>query len=86
MSLVRFCKTKILEEKTIQQTNIISKKKEKINILGKILAFSGGDVIGVIDENVLIKHKIMLPPNACGTVTWAAPSGSYTVTVHLLSF
>ncbi|PAV61055.1 hypothetical protein WR25_14036 isoform B [Diploscapter pachys] len=45
---------------------------------------TGGDVIGVIDENVLIKHKIMLPPNACGTVTWAAPSGSYTVTDVLL--
>ncbi|CAI4225613.1 unnamed protein product [Auanema sp. JU1783] len=40
---------------------------------------TGGDVVGCVFENVLIKHKILLPPNACGTVTWAAPSGQYTV-------
>ncbi|KHJ83052.1 V-type ATPase, A subunit, partial [Oesophagostomum dentatum] len=45
---------------------------------------TGGDVIGVVDENVLIKHKIMIPPNSCGTVTFVAPSGQYTVDDVLL--
>lgn len=45
---------------------------------------TGGDVIGVIDENLLIKHKILLPPSSCGTVTFIAPSGQYTVTDVLL--
>ncbi|CAI5452978.1 unnamed protein product [Caenorhabditis angaria] len=45
---------------------------------------TGGDEIGSVDENLLIKHKILLPPNACGTVTFVALSGSYTVQDTLL--
>ncbi|TMS37092.1 hypothetical protein L596_004100 [Steinernema carpocapsae] len=45
---------------------------------------TGGDIIGIVDENVLIRHRIMLPPNACGTVTFAAPAGDYTVDDVLL--
>ena len=41
-------------------------------------------MIGVVNENLLIKHKILLPPSACGTVTFIAPSGQYTVTDVLL--
>ncbi|XP_013399710.1 V-type proton ATPase catalytic subunit A [Lingula anatina] len=40
---------------------------------------TGGDVYGVVYENNLIKHKIMLPPKARGTVTWMADPGNYTV-------
>ncbi|CAD6189731.1 unnamed protein product [Caenorhabditis auriculariae] len=45
---------------------------------------AGGDIIGVVAENTMIKHKIMVPPNACGTITYAAPSGSYSVEDVLL--
>ncbi|VDK54090.1 unnamed protein product [Cylicostephanus goldi] len=45
---------------------------------------TGGDEIGSVHENLLIKHKIMLPPNSCGTVTYVAPSGQYTVEDVLL--
>ncbi|KAK0397551.1 hypothetical protein QR680_002168 [Steinernema hermaphroditum] len=45
---------------------------------------TGGDHIGTVDENVLIKHRILLPPNACGTVTYVAPAGDYTVEDVLL--
>ncbi|KAI1731907.1 ATPsynthase alpha/beta subunit n-term extension domain-containing protein [Ditylenchus destructor] len=41
---------------------------------------AGGDIIGVVVESVLVKHRIMVPSNACGTVTFIAPRGSYTVT------
>ncbi|KAH9504243.1 V-type proton ATPase catalytic subunit A [Bulinus truncatus] len=40
---------------------------------------SGGDIFGLVHENILVKHRIMLPPKAMGTVTWIAPPGSYSV-------
>jgi V-type H+-transporting ATPase subunit A len=40
---------------------------------------AGGDVIGLVNESVLVKHKILVPPNACGTVTFVAPAGAYTI-------
>ncbi|XP_069114898.1 V-type proton ATPase catalytic subunit A [Argopecten irradians] len=40
---------------------------------------TGGDIYGVVYENILIKHKIMLPPKAKGTVTWVADPGTYDV-------
>jgi V-type H+-transporting ATPase subunit A len=40
---------------------------------------SGGDIYGVVYENTMVKHKIMLSPKARGTVLWAAEPGSYTV-------
>uniref|UniRef100_A0A5S6QIR5 H(+)-transporting two-sector ATPase n=1 Tax=Trichuris muris TaxID=70415 RepID=A0A5S6QIR5_TRIMR len=40
---------------------------------------SGGDVLGVVHENTLVKHKIMLPPRACGTISYIAPAGNYRV-------
>ena len=41
---------------------------------------SGGDIYGNVRENNLItKHKIMLPPKGMGTVTYIAPPGNYTV-------
>lgn len=40
---------------------------------------TGGDVFGMVHENVIINHKIILPPRARGTVTYMAPVGNYTV-------
>lgn len=41
---------------------------------------SGGDVYGTIIENSLVsKHSIMLPPRSYGTVKYVAPPGQYTV-------
>merc|ERR1711976_348496 len=45
---------------------------------------SGGDVYGIVQENNLIKHKIMLRPKARGTVTYIAPPGNYTVKGKIL--
>eukprot|EP01137_Pigoraptor_chileana_P015416 Opistho-2@71310 len=39
----------------------------------------GGDIYGLVQENTLIRHKIMLPPKARGTVTYIAPAGNYTL-------
>lgn len=40
---------------------------------------TGGDIYGIVNENTLVKQKIMLPPRACGTITYIAPAGNYTV-------
>lgn len=42
---------------------------------------TGGDIFGYVHENVLIKHKLMLPPRAKGTVTFIAEPGSYDLNV-----
>ena len=40
---------------------------------------SGGDIYGVVKENTLIDHRILLPPKAAGTITYIAPPGEYTI-------
>ncbi|XP_049661441.1 V-type proton ATPase catalytic subunit A-like [Accipiter gentilis] len=40
---------------------------------------TGGDIYGTVAENSLIQHKIMVPPRSCGTVTYIAPPGHYSV-------
>lgn len=44
---------------------------------------TGGDIYGTVYENILVKHKIMLPPKAKGKVTYIAEPGSYTVDVSI---
>lgn len=46
---------------------------------------TGGDVYGYVHENTLIKHHLMLPPRAKGTVTYLAEPGSYDLNVSLVS-
>lgn len=41
---------------------------------------TGGDIYGIVQENTLIKHKIMLPPKSKGKVIYIAEAGSYDVT------
>ncbi|XP_072839898.2 V-type proton ATPase catalytic subunit A [Pogona vitticeps] len=38
---------------------------------------TGGDIYGVVRENSLIKHMIMVPPRCRGTVTHIAAAGNY---------
>ncbi|XP_069463292.1 V-type proton ATPase catalytic subunit A-like [Ambystoma mexicanum] len=40
---------------------------------------TGGDIYGIVAENSLIKHKIMVPPKSRGTVTYIAPPGNYDI-------
>lgn len=46
---------------------------------------TGGDAIGLVHESMLVKHTIMVPPNACGTIKYIAPKGNYNVTVRFLT-
>merc|ERR1712042_27500 len=45
---------------------------------------TGGDVYGVVQENNLIKHSMMLPPKSKGTVTYIAPAGNYSIADTIL--
>mmetsp|Transcript_1619 Transcript_1619/g.2725 ORF Transcript_1619/g.2725 Transcript_1619/m.2725 type:complete len:637 (-) Transcript_1619:180-2090(-) len=45
---------------------------------------SGGDVVGSVEETHLINHKIMLPPNQRGKITYIAPAGDYTIDENVL--
>jgi V-type H+-transporting ATPase subunit A len=45
---------------------------------------TGGDIYATVFENRMVKHKMMLPPRARGTVTWIAPAGNYTVNDKVL--
>ncbi len=40
---------------------------------------TGGDVLGEVPETVLVKHRILVPPNVTGTVKSIQPKGNYTV-------
>ncbi|EPZ35747.1 V-type ATPase [Rozella allomycis CSF55] len=40
---------------------------------------TGGDIYGIVHENTLVEHNIILPPKAKGTITYIAPQGSYTL-------
>ncbi|KAJ3337287.1 hypothetical protein HDU93_001333 [Gonapodya sp. JEL0774] len=40
---------------------------------------TGGDIYGIVRENTLIRHRIILPPKARGTITYIAPKGTYTI-------
>ena len=39
----------------------------------------GGAILGSVPETALIEHRIMVPPETEGTLTWIAPEGEYTI-------
>ncbi len=39
----------------------------------------GGTILGVVPETPLIEHRIMVPPDVSGRLTWVAPPGEYTI-------
>ena len=40
---------------------------------------TGGDVYGTVEENSLLQHRIMLPPDAKGVISFLAPPGEYNI-------
>ncbi|MEE9377824.1 MAG: V-type ATP synthase subunit A [Candidatus Lokiarchaeia archaeon] len=40
---------------------------------------SGGDVIGTVQETPVIEHKIMVPPNISGELTFLVDEGKFTI-------
>ncbi len=40
---------------------------------------SGGAVLGTVPETESLEHRILVPPDVRGTLTWIAPAGEYTI-------
>ncbi len=40
---------------------------------------SGGMVLGTVPETQAFEHRVMVPPNVKGTLTWIAPEMQYTI-------
>jgi V/A-type H+-transporting ATPase subunit A len=39
----------------------------------------GGEVLGVVPETHVLEHRVLVPPDVHGTVTWVAPARPYTI-------
>jgi V/A-type H+-transporting ATPase subunit A len=40
---------------------------------------TGGTILGVVPETEAIEHRVMVPPDLEGTLSWVAPEGEYTI-------
>ena len=40
---------------------------------------TGGEIIGTVPETPSIEHRVMIPPDISGTITWVAPAKAYTI-------
>jgi V/A-type H+-transporting ATPase subunit A len=47
--------------------------------LGTGDAVSGGAILGSLQETQALEHRVMVPPNLEGTLTWVATAGEYTI-------
>jgi hypothetical protein len=45
---------------------------------------TGGDIYGLVQENTMIEHRIMLPPGARGNITYIAPAGDYSINEEII--
>ncbi|MBN2184008.1 MAG: V-type ATP synthase subunit A [Candidatus Krumholzibacteriota bacterium] len=43
------------------------------------IGVSGGEIVGTVQETVLIEHKVLIPPGVAGKVTWVIDEGEYNV-------
>ena len=43
------------------------------------VAIAGGQVLGHVPETEAIEHRVLIPPDVSGTLTWIAPAGEYTL-------
>ena len=39
----------------------------------------GGQIIGTVPETPVLEHRVMVPPDVSGTITWIAPAKAYTI-------
>src|SRR5271157_2390358 len=39
----------------------------------------GGEILGTVPETAVVEHRVMVPPNVSGELTWIAAPGEYTI-------
>jgi len=40
---------------------------------------TGGTILGAVPETAALEHRVMVPPDQSGTLTWVASEGQYTI-------
>lgn len=73
--IARGCSAGGIDEQKLWDVTVTAKVGDEL---------SGGDVIATCPETPSITHKVMVPPNLSGTVTFAAPNGQYTVNTKII--
>ena len=73
--IARGCSAGGIDEQKLWDVTVTAKLGDEL---------SGGDVIATCPETPSITHKVMVPPNLSGTVTFAAPNGQYTVNTKII--
>ncbi len=64
----------------INITPLDKEKKWQVTVTVKVGdTLKGGDVVATVQETDLVLHKVMLHPDYCGVVEYAAKDGEYTV-------
>jgi V/A-type H+-transporting ATPase subunit A len=48
-------------------------------VLSKGDEVTGGAILGTVPETAALEHRIMVPPNVSGTLTWIAEARKYTI-------
>ncbi len=48
-------------------------------VLAEGTEVKGGEVLGTVQETENFEHRILVPPDVTGTLTWAAPAKKYTI-------
>lgn len=65
----------------LKVTNLNTEKKWSVKVKASVGDYvTGGDIIAVTQETSLIEHRVMIPPDLQGTISWIAPDGEYTIT------
>ncbi|MFZ5968600.1 MAG: V-type ATP synthase subunit A [Bacillota bacterium] len=65
--------------------SIDTQKRWDIRIQVKVGDFlEAGHVYGVVQETSLVEHKLLVPPEIAGEVTWVKEDGSYTIEEQLV--
>lgn len=73
--IARGVKVMPLDEKKTWPVTITAKTDDYV---------TGGDIVALAQETSLIEHRVMIPPNMKGKVTWTAPNGNYNITETIL--
>jgi V/A-type H+-transporting ATPase subunit A len=47
--------------------------------LGTGAVVRGGSILGIVPETAALEHRVMVPPDLAGTLTWVAPEAEYTI-------
>jgi len=64
----------------VKATPLYRKQKWSFTPLAKVGdILEGGYILGSVPESSLIQHRIMVPPDLAGRLTWMAPPGEYTL-------